>query len=183
MSKDVQISKFMSLVLRHAPEEAGLVLDDNGWVDFDRLCQVIEKRFRVQKSEVERIVAENPKKRFVLEDGRIRAAQGHSVEVDLGLLPSSPPATLYHGTKADFLGPIFEQGLKSQSRQHVHLSKDIATAKIVAARRNGQDAILAVDSGAMAHDGILFFLSENGVWLTDHVPSRYLKQLTEQEVS
>ncbi|CAM5592520.1 putative RNA 2'-phosphotransferase [Mycolicibacterium aubagnense] len=183
MSKDVQISKFMSLVLRHAPEEAGLTLDANGWTDFDRLCEVLEARFHAQKPDVERIVAENPKKRFVLEGNLIRAAQGHSVEIDLGLSPSTPPDTLYHGTKADFMGSISEQGLKSQSRQHVHLSKDIATAKVVAARRKGQDAILAVDSGTMAKDGILFFLSENGVWLTSHVPSRYLKQLTEQEVS
>ncbi len=183
MSRDVQISKFMSLVLRHAPEEAGLVLDDNGWVDFDQLCRVIETRFHAPKPDVERIVAENPKKRFTLEGNRIRAAQGHSVAIDLDLSPTAPPDILYHGTKLEFLGPIFEQGLKSQSRQHVHLSKDIATARIVAARRKGADAILAVDSATMAKDGTLFFLSENGVWLTSHVPSRYLKQLTEQEVS
>jgi putative RNA 2'-phosphotransferase len=182
MSKDVQVSKFMSLVLRHAPEEAGLTLDESGWTDFDLLCRVIEDRFHVSGAEVERIVAENPKKRFTLVDNRFRAAQGHSVEVDLALVPSTPPPRLYHGTKAEFLDGIFEEGLKSQSRQHVHLSQDIETARTVARRRKGTDTILAIDSDAMAKEGISFFLSENGVWLTDHVAPRYLKRLTEQEL-
>lgn len=179
MSKDVQISKFMSLVLRHAPEQAGLVLDENGWTDFNLLCEALETRFHVSRTDIERIVAENPKKRFTVSGNRIRAAQGHSVDIDLALTASTPPKQLYHGTKADYLGSILADGLKSQSRQHVHLSKDIETALIVARRRQGPNAILLVDSEKMAKDGVLFYQSENGVWLTEHVAPHYLTQLSE----
>lgn len=183
MARDVDISKYMSLVLRHAPHEAGLTLDENGWADFDTLCLALGKKFGASRADIQRVVAENPKQRFTLSGNRIRAAQGHSVDVDLALSPSVPPAMLYHGTKTAFLGSIMEQGLTPRSRRHVHLSKDIATAKIVAARRKGVDAILLVDAEAMAKAGIAFFLSENDVWLTDHVAPNYLKPLTLEEMS
>src|SRR5438045_3186357 len=99
MPNDTQISKFMSLVLRHAPEEAGLSLDENGWADFDKLCAVLQSKFGASAAEIQRIVEENPKKRFAIDGNRIRAVQGHSVDIDLGLAPSVPPAILYHGTK------------------------------------------------------------------------------------
>jgi putative RNA 2'-phosphotransferase len=182
MPDDIQISKFMSLVLRHAPEQAGLTLDENGWADLNALCAVIGKKFGASTTDVARIVAENPKKRFAIEGDRIRAVQGHSVDIDLGLTPSVPPAMLYHGTKEEFLPAILRDGLRSQSRQHVHLSKDIETALIVARRRKGKDVILRVDSAAMAGDGLTFFLSDNGVWLTDHVPPRYLQATSEREL-
>ncbi len=182
MPNDTQISKFMSLVLRHAPDEASLSLDENGWADFGALCTAIQAKFGAPPTEVARIVAENPKKRFALEGNRIRAVQGHSVDIDLGLSPSLPPATLYHGTKEEFLPGILQEGLTRQSRQHVHLSKDLETALIVARRRNGKNAILQVDSAAMVKDGASFFLSDNGVWLTDHVSPRYLLQMPEREL-
>ncbi|RTM05374.1 MAG: RNA 2'-phosphotransferase [Hyphomicrobiales bacterium] len=182
MPNDTQISKFMSLVLRHAPEQAGLALDENGWADLGTLCAVIEQKFGASPTDVARVVADNPKKRFAIEGDRIRAVQGHSVDIDLGLAPSTPPALLYHGTKEDFLPAILREGLTSQSRQHVHLSKDIATALIVARRRKGKDVILRIDSEAMAGDGATFFLSDNGVWLTNHVPPRYLHQISEREL-
>lgn len=182
MPNDTQISKFMSLVLRHAPEEAGLSLDENGWADFAELCAVLQSKFGASAAEIVRIVDENPKKRFAIDDNRIRAVQGHSVEVDLGLAPSVPPIILYHGTKVEFLPSILREGLTSQSRQHVHLSKDVETARIVARRRKGKDVILQVDSAAMAGDGEIFFLSDNGVWLTNHVPPRYLLEISEQEL-
>jgi len=182
MPNEVQISKFMSLVLRHAPEEAGLALDENGWADLGALCAVIERKFGASTTDVARIVAENPKKRFAIEGDRIRAVQGHSVDIDLGLAASAPPAILYHGTKDQFLPAILREGLRSQSRQHVHLSKDIETALIVARRRKGKDVILKIDSAAMAGDGLIFFLSDNGVWLTDHAPPRYLQQISEREL-
>jgi putative RNA 2'-phosphotransferase len=182
MPDDIQISKFMSLVLRHAPEQAGLTLDENGWADLGVLCAVIERKFGASTTDVARIVAENPKQRFAIEGDRIRAVQGHSVDIDLGLAPSNPPALLYHGTKEGFLPAILREGLRSQSRQHVHLSKDIGTALVVARRRKGKDVILRVDSAAMAGDGLIFFLSGNGVWLTDHVPPRYLQATSEREL-
>lgn len=182
MPADIQISKFMSLVLRHVPEQAGLTLDENGWADLGALCAVIERKFGASAAEVARIVVENPKKRFAIEGDRIRAVQGHSIDIDLGLAPSIPPVMLYHGTKEEFLPAILREGLTNQSRQHVHLSKDIETALIVARRRKGKDAILKVDSAAMAGDGLIFFLSDNGVWLTDHVPPRYLHSISEREL-
>ncbi|MGX9143826.1 RNA 2'-phosphotransferase [Mesorhizobium sp. 128a] len=182
MPNDTQISKFMSLVLRHAPQEAGLSLEENGWANFDKLCAVIQAKFGASAGDVSRIVAENPKKRFAIDGNRIRAVQGHSVDVDLGLPPSVPPALLYHGTKEEFLPSILREGLTSQSRQHVHLSKDTETALIVARRRKGKDVILRVDSAAMAGDGAIFFLSDNGVWLTNHVAPRYLLEIREQEL-
>lgn len=181
MSKDTQISKFMSLVLRHAPQEAGLTLDEHGWADFGSLCGVIAEKFGVTAADVRRIVDENPKKRFSIEGGRIRAVQGHSVDVDLSLRPVTPPDVLYHGTNQRFLSAILTEGLTKQARHHVHLSPDIATATIVAGRRKGQDVLLRIDAKAMAASGLAFFLSENGVWLTDHVPPEFLSQI-ESEV-
>lgn len=183
MSNDTKISKFMSLVLRHAPQDAGLSLDENGWADFGVLCVVIQAKFGASAADVLRIVEENPKKRFAVDGNRIRAVQGHSVDVDLGLPPSPPPDFLYHGTKEDYLPGILREGLTSQSRQHVHLSGDVETALIVARRRKGKDVILQVDSAAMMKDGVPFFLSDNGVWLTNHVSPRYLTQILEWELS
>ncbi|WFP60696.1 RNA 2'-phosphotransferase [Mesorhizobium sp. WSM4904] len=182
MPNDTQISKFMSLVLRHAPEEAGLVLDDSGWADFGALCVVIRQKFGASAADVERVVAENPKRRFAIDGNRIRAVQGHSVDVDLGLMPSPPPAVLYHGTKEEFLPAILRDGLTGQSRLHVHLSMDIETARVVARRRKGKDVILRVDSAAMSGNGMTFFLSDNGVWLTNQVPPRYLHQISKREL-
>lgn len=182
MPDDIQISKFMSLVLRHAPQQAGLVLDESGWADLGALCAAIERKFGASQADVTRVVAGNPKKRFAIEGDRIRAVQGHSVDIDLGLAPSLPPALLYHGTKEDFLPAILREGLTRQTRQHVHLSKDIETARIVARRRKGKDVILQVDSAAMAGHGVIFFLSDNSVWLTDSVPSRYLRDISEREL-
>ncbi|WP_269750804.1 RNA 2'-phosphotransferase [Mesorhizobium comanense] len=182
MPNDVQLSKFMSLVLRHAPEQAELVLDENGWADFDALCKSLHTKFGASTADVLRIVEENPKKRFALEGNRIRAVQGHSIDVDLGLQPTAPPDVLFHGTKDEFLASILREGLTRQSRQHVHLSKDVETALIVTRRRKGKDVILQVDSAAMASDGAMFFLSDNGVWLTNHVPPRYLRRINEREL-
>ncbi|MFA6153854.1 RNA 2'-phosphotransferase [Mesorhizobium sp.] len=182
MPNDTQISKFMSLVLRHAPQEAGLSLDENGWADFGMLCAVIHTKFGASTADVLRIVEENPKKRFAIDGNRIRATQGHSVDVDLGLPPSVPPYMLYHGTKEEFLPSILREGLTSQSRQHVHLSNDVETALIVARRRAGKSVILQVDSAAMTRDGMSFFLSDNGVWLTNHVSPRYLTHMLEREL-
>jgi putative RNA 2'-phosphotransferase len=180
MPNDTQISKFMSLVLRHAPHEAGLVLDENGWADFHKLCAVMEQKFGVLVDDVRRIVDESPKKRFAIDGNRIRAVQGHSVEVDLGLRPSVPPDILYHGTKDRFLPSILKEGLTKQARHHVHLSADIATAERVAERRKGDDVVLRIDAKAMVTCGFLFFLSENGVWLTESVPSEFLSRLDQE---
>ena len=129
----------------------------------------------LSKDELEEIVATNSKQRFAFNEGhtRIRASQGHSVSVDLDLPIKEPPQFLYHGTVSKFMDAIRMQGLQKMSRQHVHLSADIDTAKLVGSRR-GQPIILRIDSAAMQTAGHKFYLSENGVWLTDEVPASFI---------
>lgn len=177
MASDVDISKFMSYVLRHAPDEAGLTLDDNGWTDLTALCAAVEKRFGVGRKRIEQVVTTSPKKRFSLDGNRIRAAQGHSVKVDLAVAPTAPPATLYHGTKREFRDAILAEGLTAQGRQHVHLSAKIETALVVARRRRGDDLLLKVDAARMHGDGQPFFLADNGVSLANAVAPGYLTEI------
>ena len=171
-------SKFLSLILRHKPEEIGLTLDPNGWAGIDELIALAKLRgTQLSRMQIETIVAESDKQRFAISaDGSmIRANQGHSVDIALDLAPQTPPEQLFHGTATRFLDSIRTSGLHSASRQHVHLSSDHATAEKVGSR-HGKPVILIVESGRMARDGHLFYLSQNGVWLTDNVPAKYLDQ-------
>jgi len=173
----VKTSKFLSLVLRHQPEKIGLSLDQAGWVSVDELLQACRSRgIPLTKDELDDVVASNDKQRFSFsEDGsRIRANQGHSVEVELGYQPTTPPEELYHGTVERFLVSILANGLSRGKRHHVHLSANSETAQKVGARR-GKPVILKVLSGRMQRDGYLFYCSRNGVWLTDSVPPQYLE--------
>jgi putative RNA 2'-phosphotransferase len=173
------ISKFLALVLRHNPQAGNLTLDAEGWADVDAVMKAIQNRFGgFTRDQLRELVDTNDKKRYAFnEDGtKIRASQGHSIEVDLKLDATKPPPFLYHGTKTAFLDAIMREGLTPQSRQHVHLSKDTATAKIVANRRSGKSVILRVNTTRMEGD---FFVSDNGVWLTDHVPATALDILGE----
>lgn len=172
----VRFSKFLSLVLRHEPERIGLTLDSAGWVDVNTLLTAANQaNFKLTRAQLEEVVAQNDKQRFRFnEDGtRIRASQGHSVTVELGLTPQTPPAMLYHGTATRFLAAIQQEGLKPGSRQQVHLSADEATASKVGAR-HGKPVVLTVNSAQMAADGYAFYRADNGVWLTDKVPPVYL---------
>ena len=176
MSNDVKTSKFLSFVLRRQPEAIGLTLGEQGWVEIsDLVARTRAHGTTISSEEVRRVAAENDKKRFsVSDDGlKIRAAQGHSVEVDLGLSPVVPPDTLFHGTATRFAESILREGLKPQSRQQVHLSFDEATALKVG-QRHGKPIIFRVLSGKMQADGFKFFQADNGVWLTDTVPPEYL---------
>ena len=178
MSKDpnVHISKFLSLVLRHQPEKIGITLDSAGWVDVGELLAAMGKHGKpLSEAELRRLVETSDKKRFALsEDGRrIRASQGHSVEVELGYAPATPPDVLYHGTVERFLPSIRAGGLQKGQRHHVHLSRDVETATKVGDRR-GEAVILTIDAAGMAREGLLFYVSANGVWLTDQVPARFI---------
>lgn len=171
------IGKFLSLVLRHQPEIIGITLDDNGWTPVPELLSKMKASGHpLSLEQLEEIVATNDKKRYAFsEDGRmIRANQGHSVEVDLGLTPQEPPQYLYHGTVAKYLDSIRKDGLKKMSRQHLHLSRDRETAITVGSRR-GTPVILTISAADMYRDGFLFYISDNGVWLTDHVPAKYIQ--------
>ena len=172
----VSVSKFLSLVLRHQPERIGLQLDDQGWADVDQLLALAAQAGRAfDRALLEEVVRANDKQRFTFDDSgqRIRANQGHSVQVDLQLAPQTPPALLYHGTVDRFLESIRAQGVLRGSRQHVHLSPDTNTAVQVGARR-GKPVILAIQAESMHSAGHTFYRSQNGVWLTDHVPPQFI---------
>ncbi|MCI4065707.1 RNA 2'-phosphotransferase [Micromonospora sp. R77] len=171
----VRVSKKMSLALRHRPDRFGLTPDRAGWVPVADLLAAL----RIERADLDTVVAVNDKQRFAVEPGpdgvdRIRANQGHSIDVDLGLTPTPPPDRLYHGTGAAAVPSIMAEGLRRGDRHHVHLSADTDTARRVGARRGGAVAILTVDAAAMARDGHLFYRSANGVWLADAVPAAYL---------
>jgi putative RNA 2'-phosphotransferase len=169
-------SKFLSLLLRHRPELIGLDLDDNGWANVDELLQKIAAHGEALSKELlEKVVATNDKKRFAFNEDhtRIRASQGHSVDIDLNLNNRQPPEHLLHGTIADFIPSIKEHGLQKMSRQHVHLSAAEDTARQVGGRK-GKPVILLIKAKLMYDKGFSFYLSENGVWLTDHVPPEFI---------
>jgi putative RNA 2'-phosphotransferase len=169
-------SKFLSLVLRHQPELIGIELDPAGWTSVDGLLAAATAASQeIDYDRLLRIVYENDKQRFALSDDglRIRANQGHSVSVELGYQPVAPPEVLYHGTVEKFLAAIMQEGLRPQSRHHVHLSADKKTAKAVGCRR-GKPILLEIAAMEMHAEGVSFFRSANGVWLTDTVPPEFL---------
>lgn len=167
-------SRFLAYVLRHNPAAIGVDLDENGWVDIDVLLEASARHGRrIDPGMLHRILTGQGKRRFETRDGKIRAAQGHSVAVDLGLDPRRPPDLLYHGTVERFLAGIRAEGLTPGSRTHVHLSADRETAAAVGARR-GDPVILAIDALAMHEHGHTFYRASNGVWLTDHVPPEWI---------
>ena len=178
MGKDlVRISRFLSLVLRHDPGRIGLEVDREGWASVADLVE----RSRLAGLDltielVREVVATSDKRRFSLsEDGSsIRANQGHSIPVDLGLSPVEPPPELFHGTVPRFLESIRAKGLIPGSRQHVHLSPDPETAARVG-RRRGEPVVLRIDAAGLAARGQDFFVSANGVWLTAAVPAEFIR--------
>lgn len=173
----VKLSRFLSLVLRHDPGSLGIALDGQGWADVDLLIGLAQAAGRpLDRDRLLRIVAENDKQRFALSaDGtRIRANQGHSVDIDLGLAPTAPPERLFHGTAQSSVASIRANGLQKGRRRHVHLSPDVATATKAGARR-ARPVVLEIASSRLHCDGHRFYRSANGVWLTDHVPAAYIR--------
>lgn len=167
-------SKFLSLILRHKPQMIGIELDEHGWADVEELIRRV-KGLDLEK--LEKIVEQDEKRRYSFSADKklIRANQGHSIAVDVELLDLKPPEILYHGTAERFSASIKAQGLLKMSRLYVHLSEDIQTAEKVG-RRHGKLKIFLVESLKMFVDGFKFFKSVNGVWLTEHVPAKYLKE-------
>lgn len=172
----VRISKFLSRVLRHSPERIGIALDSAGWVSVDQLLTAARRSgISLDRATLQRVVEDNDKQRFAFSsDGtRIRASQGHSISVDLGLQPRRPPDVLYHGTATHNVDSIRAAGLHPGRRTHVHLSRDEATARKVG-ERHGRPVVLRVAAGAMDRAGHEFLRSDNGVWLTASVPPQYI---------
>jgi putative RNA 2'-phosphotransferase len=177
-SEQKKISKFLSFILRHKPEAIGLTLDDNGWADIDELIAMSNasgEAVKLSRTAIDAVVRFNDKRRFAIsEDGkRIRAVQGHSIQVDLQLKPAEPPEHLYHGTATRFLESILAEGLKPQQRQYVHLSRDVPTATGVG-QRYGKPVVLTVQARRMHERGYAFYLADNGVWLTGSVPVEFI---------
>lgn len=175
----VRISKYLSLHLRHQPEHLGLELEEGGWVDIATLLAACASNgFPLTRAELEEVVVRNDKQRFSFDElgTRLRANHGHSVEVDLQMEPAVPPPLLYHGTPERSVAAIVRTGIAKMKRQHVHLSTTIEVARTVGARR-GAPVLIAVDAAAMHRDGLVFFRSDSGIWLTDHVPPQYLRPL------
>lgn len=180
-SEHTTISKFLSYVLRHKPELIDLQLDKNGWANINELIAKANISGELTPSKplsidkVKQVVSSCDKRRFTISEDntRIRANQGHSVNVDLGLQETTPPSTLYHGTTARFVSSIISNGLTPGKRNHVHLSTNIETAYTVGAR-HGKPFILTINALMMHQDGYEFFLAENGVWLTKHVPNEFI---------
>ncbi len=176
--KKKSIGKFLSLILRHEPAKIGIALDENGWADVEELIEKCsEKGVVFTKVDLDEIVATNEKQRYSYSDCglKIRANQGHSISVDVELEATVPPAYLYHGTADRFVGAIKETGVKKMSRQHVHLSVDKQTA-IKVGSRHGKVCVLTILAGKMHEDGIVFYKSVNGVWLTDFIDVKYISK-------
>lgn len=173
----MRISKLISLVLRHKPEEIGLTLDEHGWGNVEELLTKMQPRYDIDMATLEEIVRTNNKQRFSFDKThtKIRANQGHSIEVDVELQEAVPPEILYHGTGEKSVVAIDEKGLLPMNRLHVHLSGDEETA-IRVGKRHGKLVIYKVKSGEMSRDGYIFYLSVNNVWLTKEVPVKYLER-------
>lgn len=170
-------SKYLSLILRHKPEAAGITLDGHGWADVEELIAGIRKTRKFDREMLEEIVRTDNKQRYSFNEDRtkIRANQGHSISVDVELSVTRPPQTLWHGTGEKYVASIDQNGLLPKGRLYVHLSADRETAVKVGSR-HGRPVIYQVDSAQMVADGLLFYRSVNGVWLTEKVPVRYLKK-------
>lgn len=176
--REIELGKFLSLILRHNPDVVGISLDENGWADVEKLLKGMKKAGKhIDKSILEYIVQENNKKRYSFNEDhtKIRANQGHSVDVDIQLKKVIPPNLLYHGTAERFLENIKKQGICKQSRQYVHLSSDQNTAFTVG-KRHGKPIVLTIDTESMVKDEIPFYLSKNGVWLCKFVEWKYVIQ-------
>ena len=173
-----KISKFLSLILRHQPENIDLKLDENGWANVEELREKsAKKNMCFTLDELDEVVETNNKKRFAFNEDKtmIRASQGHSIDIDLALEAQQPPDFLYHGTAETNISSILNKGIEKRNRQHVHLSADKETATRVG-MRHGKPVILTIRSGKMYEDGLSFYLSANGVWLTDFVDAKYISK-------
>ena len=184
MDTNKRIGKYVSMLLRHHPEEAGVVLDEHGWTDVEDLIEKVQPRYPLTVELLQELAYGKDKQRYEFSDDgkKVRAVHGHSVDVDLGYEEKQPPSVLYHGSATKFSDSIGEKGLLKQNRQFVHLSENVEQAKSVG-RRHGKLILYGVKAEEMYRDGHKFYRSTSGVWLTDHVPVQYLKIIPEGETS
>jgi len=177
MGKLDKLSVFISLILRHNPDAACIKLDEHGWANVNELIDGIKNTGRTINMDIlEEIVRTDNKQRYSFNQDKtlIRANQGHSIPVDVELEEKQPPQYLYHGTANRFLDSIMVEGLKPMSRLYVHLSKDEETALKVG-KRHGKPVVLKIKTEEMLKNGVKFYLSQNGVWLTKYVDEKYIE--------
>lgn len=179
MNKLDELSKEISYALRHAPWEYELEMDEDGWVPIDQLLDSLHKTNKWENllaTDLSNMIQASDKKRHEIKDGNIRAFYGHSLTMKILKEETMPPNVLYHGTARRFLKSITENGLLSQSRQYVHLSQDLETARNVGSRHDDRPSILIVDAKMAWNDGIKFYIGNEKVWLADEIPAKYLKK-------
>lgn len=179
MEKHVKLSRFISLILRHKPEAIGLTLDNQGYLLVDDLIKGLNATGNhIDRGMLDEIISTDNKGRYSYDSSetKIRANQGHSIKVDVELLEETPPTTLYHGTSGKHMDDIMKHGLSGMKRTYVHLSEDYDTAVNVGSRK-GAPIILKVDTAKMIEVGHKFYISKNGVWLTDNVPTKFISRL------
>ena len=173
------LSKEISYALRHAPWEYELEMDENGWVFVQQLLDAFhkdEKWKNIDESDLHRIIKTSDKKRFEIQDGKIRAFYGHSIPMKILKEEKEPPDLLYHGTARRFLPSIKENGLLPQNRQYVHLSQDMETANTVGKRHDAKPCILLIDAKKAWNEGVKFYLGNEKVWLADIIPAKYIRE-------
>jgi putative RNA 2'-phosphotransferase len=178
-NKNINLNKYLCLILRHKPEIIGVELDKRGWTDVALLIENLKKAGKKINLELlKQIVDTDNKNRFSFDESyeKIRANQGHSIKIDLGYKTQQPPDTLYHGTAKRLVKSIMKNGLDKRNRHHVHLSLDVETA-INVGKRHGEPHVFKIFAGQMFNEGFQFYFSDNGVWLTDNVPIKYLSHI------
>ncbi len=175
----IKMGKYVSMLLRHHPEEAGIVLDEHGWADVEDLVRKVNVKYPLTEEILHQIAFGTDKQRYEFSENgkKVRAVHGHSIKVDLEYEEMQPPDILFHGTAEKYRQSIKENGLLKKQRQYVHLSENIEQAKAVG-ERHGKLVLLSVDAKRMWTDGYKFFRSTSKVWLTDTVPVEYIKELS-----
>lgn len=175
---EINTGKFIALILRHKPETIGIHLDEHGWANVDELIAGITKTQEFNFDMLKEIVRTDNKQRYSFNEDKtkIRANQGHSIPVDVELEQKTPPDILWHGTGEKYVASIEAEGLIPKTRLYVHLSMDPDTAMKVGSR-HGKPVVYEVAAKEMQADGYVFFQSVNGVWLTKHVPVKYLRKI------
>jgi putative RNA 2'-phosphotransferase len=166
MEKLTNLSKKMSFALRHQPEQFNLVLDNEGWAELDTFAHKLGTTVEI----VQQVVAQDSKQRYTIQNGKIRAAQGHTIPVSIKFATPEPPAVLWHGTTEAALPSIMEIGLSPMQRQYVHLSASREQAEIVGSRHKGKLVVLSINTAELTTQRIPLMMAENGVWLANFVP-------------
>ena len=168
----------MSFVLRHQPSEIKLILDINGWANVNELISKSKEHQDLifTSEDIAAVVENNSKQRFMLSEDKtkIKANQGHSVQVELDLVDTKPPQYLYHGTAKQFVSSILKEGLKAMQRHDVHLSFNTDVA-VTVGRRHGEPVVLRINAEKMHQSGLTFQCTVNNVWLTKYIDSKYIE--------